>query len=520
MASVLGQATEAAAVGDDEGIRELAERWPAVAFEWWRKARRMEAGAFSVKAMRRRKSYSLGLSLDNVLACASPFGGLVAFQWLEKAREETPPWEWSLLHLASDRGPDNVCLMMYMMHVLGLNFHQCWDDCHDAWAETKHALLAAGCWSFELLLTIVYNYRCGPENSSERFNSMTQTLREYIVMIKSRGRTDPLLDWFLEKILFDRDQSALIGTEGVEERVLDWIAASQISACNGSKVNSCRWYGLIKSGEDFDPDWNIFLMGLVISQIMKGIAPTTAFSEANQQKAKVRLMQGTEGVTSMREASNAVRQMHGAVHGSTAICLALLSEPTNQLRSRLARAVIRPSEISHGRHSAATRSVLETKAWLIEHVRRECLQACIDMFAVLRDVGTQQRSRFIVAPTPAELRMEATSPRVIDEVALAKVGGTIAQHGSFSKLSRQSYRLWSWPQRACLMLSSDVQESETCLHDFLQDAQIHDHTKSRTDVFWRLAAARSPFAAVATIQLRKALDEHGNRLTEEFCAWL
>ena len=79
MASVLGQATEAAAVGDDEGMRELAERWPAVAFEWWRKARRMEAGAFSVKAMRRRKSYSLGLSLDNVLACASPFGGLVAF---------------------------------------------------------------------------------------------------------------------------------------------------------------------------------------------------------------------------------------------------------------------------------------------------------------------------------------------------------------------------------------------------------------------------------------------------------
>ena len=70
------------------------------------------------------------------------------------------------------------------------------------------------------------------------------------------------------------------------------------------------------------------------------------------------------------------------------------------------------------------------------------------------------------------------------------------------------------------MLSSDVQESETCLHDFLQDAQIHDHSKSRTDVFWRIAAARSPFAAVATIQLRKALDEHGNRLTEEFCAWL
>ena len=99
---------------------------------------------------------------------------------------------------------DNVCAMSFLRWVLQINFHQSWGYCHDPWAEVRHALNAAGCWSAELLLTIVYTYRCGPFGTSEHFNSMVDTVHEWCSMVRLRAKNDPVTRWLLENHLFDQ----------------------------------------------------------------------------------------------------------------------------------------------------------------------------------------------------------------------------------------------------------------------------------------------------------------------------
>ena len=113
------------------------------------------------KKLQRTKTYVAMQNLNNIVYQASG-SSLDRYQIIPNSEGVLPsPFSWPHLSVASDRGPDCVCMDHAFRFKFGLNITTEWDLSHSTHNSCKAALKQCGLWSHETVVVSIGNLMYG-----------------------------------------------------------------------------------------------------------------------------------------------------------------------------------------------------------------------------------------------------------------------------------------------------------------------------------------------------------------------
>ena len=125
----------------------------------------------------RRKTYALGVAIDHSMRMTlkRKLADLCVPE--EERKAGLGAWDWQLVHAASDKGPDCVCLAHFCRWCLRLNIEWHWDPSHGGVGCLRAAVSKAGLACRAYCAYFAYNATYGEWRNGDRIEQVRASIK-------------------------------------------------------------------------------------------------------------------------------------------------------------------------------------------------------------------------------------------------------------------------------------------------------------------------------------------------------
>jgi len=431
------------------------------------------------------------------------------------------------LSIVADRGSDVICAVNFAQRHLGLNLDYVPDASHDHWNELREGLKEVNLWPHILIAVIAYNCDYAPWGEDAFYCQLRGSFAEYLVV--GDPRTCPLWAEYWPRIWSDRGQTSRMGEANISVVLWEEVKAEWTSRATGEKIGLSRFMAAVKVASARLPEWSLRELELVYLQIASGKLTTKKYKDIAKKMAEpcVLVVAGGSGAAGSNEAAPAlvdpqqpvgasvkrgndeVGKMRRLCENKVQVATLLYLDEQNTRRQRIMVGVSDVLMSAHGIQNQRQRSVCGSLKWLVGKCVGDCSKPVIGIVKSLSDPMKLQTMRFGLQLGALESAFAEQHPFFAAADEYSELAGSLVLALLRARLKRQSWSLFGWPARLCLLCHCDPSVRSETAEAFRKDYDIHIAIQYIPGAQVQELRQRSLFLLPCVRQFKVALEANG-----------
>jgi hypothetical protein len=205
--------------------------------------------------MQRKKAYEVVMCMN--FNCQQMMGmDLNWYHVTETEEREVDPFEWLVLTVTSDQGPEMMAAIGWFQNKARMNMIHLPDGNHGLWNDCKGDLVEHKFHTHMLTGQVAFGLHYKPFNESLWFSKAKEVMRSWL--LSCNPHVDPIIQHCLPEICEDLEMDVgVVGTDEGMQIVLQVLGNDEVIWSKMQAVSLGRWFEYIQYSKKFMKKWGL-----------------------------------------------------------------------------------------------------------------------------------------------------------------------------------------------------------------------------------------------------------------------